>query len=248
VVISGVIAFITLFSPTVESLYDIIGHSGCLIFWNVTIMYLVMTLIGSFGMALYRLIIVKSWLTCFSKQAIMKIILSFELLIYVLSQYLMINSYLVSKSARTMLICTGRSKLMDEIIVNYSFNNVMEKSDVSKLGCLIIIITLTMLEMIMYIIIFVDLYKHNKRMHINQTLPIDAIKGRNKANAFTLSGQVLIFTLEIVLTFIIVSVEKAVMTEHENNSMGIALIFVRSGILPIIQLLTSPELKRHIMN
>jgi hypothetical protein len=248
VVISGVIAFITLFSPTVESLDDIIGHSGCLIFWNVTIMYLVMTLIGSFGMALYRLIIVKSWLTGFSKQAIMKIILSFELLIYVLSQYLMINSYLVSKSARTMLICTGRSKLMDEIIVNYSFNNVMEKIDVSKLGCLFIIITLTMLEMIMYIIIFVDLYKHNKRMHINQTLPIDAIKGRNKANAFTLSGQVLIFTLEIVLTFIIVSVEKAVMTEHENNSMGIALIFVRSGILPIIQLLTSPELKRHIMN
>jgi hypothetical protein len=46
---------------------------------------------------------------------------------YVLSQYLMINSYLVYKSARTMLICTGRSKLMDEIIVNYSFNNVMEK-------------------------------------------------------------------------------------------------------------------------
>ena len=94
-------------------------------------------------------------------------------------------------------------------------------------------------ELVMYIILFKDLYCHNKELKNGNSLGLsaDTLRKRQKKNVITLFGQCLSFVIEIVGTFIITFPIQGSIND------GPIRIFL-AALLVASYFVASPELKR----
>ena len=101
--------------------------------------------------------------------------------------------------------------------------------------CQMFIIT----ELIIYIILFHDIYTHNQKLINGNSLGIsqDTLRQRKRKNVTTLFGQCICFVVEILVTIILLVVDVRYGQVVTFTAFHTAALF-----------LTSPELKRYYFN
>jgi hypothetical protein len=96
-------------------------------------------------------------------------------------------------------------------------------------------------ELILYLIIYKDLYKHDKTLALNSVISIDVYKSRQKHNSFTLTCQVACFAMEALFIFHLL-VLNSLGEGFASKEISFALRVPQFAIQTILQILTSREI------
>ena len=142
--------------------------------------------------------------------------------------------------------CRGHSMEMDQILQEGTGGKslwAMSLGNYSQIVPIVYCQAFIIFELVIYIIIFIDLYQHNEKMMNGNQLGLskDTLKKRKRQNVITLFGQCLSFFIEIIAA-VVVSVF------HIND---IAIIRTQQfffALLTTTFFLSSPELKRFYFN
>ncbi len=105
---------------------------------------------------------------------------------------------------------------------------------------LIIGVFASLSEVSLYVILFLDLFNHDKSMV--KSLGLDTIRSRNRRNAITLGGQAVCFAIEV--TFLI-SFAIVMNLGGVDRALYVISMPVGSAMTSIGNLAASPEVKRY---
>ena len=107
----------------------------------------------------------------------------------------------------------------------------------------IILISATVSELIIYIIFFHHMYKHDNNGRLRILLGSKVIRRRNQRNAITFFGQFCSFAFEIGLNLLMISAVEG------NASWGVVILLkmVAFTSMAIIEDLTNASLRRRVL-
>ena len=100
---------------------------------------------------------------------------------------------------------------------------------------------LVLFELGCYIRIYISLHKNDKK--VKMSLTKKAFSSRRKKNVMTLSGQIINFVMETLLTTIVT----LLYTQHgliEESNFPLSIV-ISSSVVAVASILTSPELKKY---
>ena len=106
------------------------------------------------------------------------------------------------------------------------------------------LMTMTVGEIVIYVMFFHYMYRHDNTERLKYLLGTETIKTRNRANAITFLGQFGTFVFHLLyLTFVNLAVG---MSNKQNTFLGMAMIFGGIGFTgtSMLEVLTSAPLRR----
>ena len=112
-----------------------------------------------------------------------------------------------------------------------------------QLAILIFWMLLTVAELAIYMSIFQFIYVHDQSMR--SLLPAATIKQRNRRNLISLTGHIVHFGLEFIITFTITVANLIV--DIQLGFVGFFLWMCQSGVIAIVMIALSDELKNEMM-
>ena len=227
---------------------EIFGEISCWIVKFAVVSICLKQVLGGFFMAFYRIICMKRpdiALNLNKQRHIRNQLLVLELTTLIFLSAIELFGTKMRGTSSILAVCRGNSMSMDHILHLATGTTQWEISVGTKFQmttmvyCQLFII----LELVIYIILFVHIYCHNEKlMNGNQLgLSKDTLKKRKTKNVITLFGQFLSFVIETIAT-IILSVYLSIGFVFPPLHMFIAALLTASFFL------SSPELKRFYFN
>ena len=113
-----------------------------------------------------------------------------------------------------------------------------------KIALVLIFQALVVGELVIYLKIMYDLWKHNKTFHEEGIISHQVRKHRNHKNVITLKGQILSFIVEMISSSLII----AYLTLSSNDGpshIPIVMTFLHT-IVSLSQFISSHDLKQHV--
>ena len=206
--------------------------------------------VGSLGIAVYRLILIKrhNWVDTFGKRKLVLGILVFSIAISVGSTIAFVTGN--GPASRKQVIwnwCKGENEAFREIIQEYSLITgtvTPEPELLSKLSVLLALLG-TIAELCCYIAFFAHLHFHDKRLLERKILKEPEFKKRRQINSMTFMVQFYGFIVECI-TFIGI-----MLTLQKNSDIGFRLLisicfWVEFGIASVVEVMMSQNLKEFL--
>ena len=106
---------------------------------------------------------------------------------------------------------------------------------------------LQMSEFACYLIIYYDIYKHDKNMFRNSIITSDVYNKRTKRNSFALSCQVICFSVEILFNFHLL-IFNAFQNDYLSKEISFSLRVVQFAIQTFLQISTSKEIRESFIS
>ena len=227
-----------LFGPSYCNLMTIIGIFG--------IFYLG---IGSFGIALYRIMYIKfEQLVKYriGEKNLLVCIISLSIGICILITYL----FLIEPSSRRVAknMCSGLSPRQDQILIDFQLSTGAIALPTTILQKIALCTTLTfqMCEFAIYVYFLIWRYKHDNG-RISQFLDAKDTRKRNNNNIVTFMGQFYGFSIEVTFFLIVTLVTYFEILSpalaHFIKAIAVVIYFLNFGVLSTVEVLTSKSLK-----
>jgi hypothetical protein len=231
---------------------EYLGETWCNVPWYGATIGAVYRNIGSLGIAIFRVMLIK-FSHKFTEKIKQNILFAAVLaLTFLFSIGLIIGWGMgngeVSRKQVTWNFCTGRSEEYREVMHNYSLlvGSVNSDSDIAPRISVLVSLLSVMAEFICYLLIFSHLYFHDKYMLKRKLLSVDQVNRRNQKNAVAFLGQFYGFVVECVLYF---TAMYLVFKENSNISYRAALAFcfwAEFGVVSIVEVMASNNLRRYL--
>ena len=211
----------------------------------------VYSFIGSFGIALYRVILIKY--DHFARYVIET---------RRLSGIVLFGGIVITLSAVSLLTVTDFPRqfgnkcvklpnqywveLMDKYLLSINNNSASEAWKTFRKSTALLCLSACLSEIIMYIIFFHFMYVHDNKENLKKLLGTTVIRKRNSQNAITFFGQFCSFAFEVALSIIYF------MSFQQNRLNQIRIcLFLKTATfagMAIIEVLTSNELRSELSN
>ena len=136
--------------------------------------------------------------------------------------------------AKTMAAYTRNISLKDPTLVDTFI----------KIASVLIFQALVVGELVIYIKIIYNLWKHNKTFHQEGVISLQDRKHRNHKNVITLKGQILSFLVEIIGSSLTIAF-LALSSNDGPSHMPIIMTFIHT-IISLSQFISSHDLKQHV--
>ena len=142
-------------------------------------------------------------------------------------------------------LCTGKSKFINEIVLEYlaSEGLEMETTMTYKTFVASVLVGMTLLELTCYLMIFHNCYK-NDNGPIKNLLMKDETRKRNQRNAITLIGQIYGFVIEF--SFMVGSLVLTFESNMVAKEIGGVAAMPGYGILSAVIVLTSEPIRKSL--
>ena len=206
--------------------------------------------VGSLGIAIYRLILIKRnyWVDSFGKKKMVLIILVSGVALSVVSTIgFGIGNGPASRKQVLWNWCKGESEDFREIIHEYSLITGTETPEPELLSkfCVLLALMGTLTELSCYLIFFAHLHSHDKGLFERKILKEPEFKKRRQINAMTFMVQFYGFFVECI-TYIGV-----MLTLKKDFGIGYRLLisicfWVEFGVASVVEVMMSQNLKEFL--
>ena len=229
-----------------------LGEVWCNIPWYGGCFGIVYRNIGSLGMAIYRLLLIKCnyWVKeKVGQRNLLVIVLGMSLIVSILITVgFGIGNGEASRKQVTWNFCIGRAQEFREVKHNYSLllGTVSPVSEVAPKLAVAVSLTSVMVELLCYVLFFGHLNTHDSTMLRRNVLKEEEVKRRRQKNAITFLGQFYGFVVECILY---VSLMYLILNEnsHINYRVGIVICFwAEFGIVSAVEVMVSENLKQYL--
>ncbi len=268
VTFSASLCFISLFLGT--PLKSLMGWTTCMFFYESIVFYTIALGVDGLGMAIFRLMCVKfPYVThvFIGQHGLAALVLTFEA---VLSSTFIYNYYqgfrasgrkiqsgmslansllFILGIAVSLEFCSGESQLMREILWIYNGGTeALKKEGLSYQTRVIgLFMVLNLVEMGLYMILFWSIFKQDKSFAQKNVVSKDKVAARDRKNTITLTGQVLVFFVELFAA----GFAGYQMNRKSESGIGRTAVPIMtslvSTIISLINFVTSPELKKYYL-
>jgi hypothetical protein len=238
----------TLIILTGDSLnHSVGGHLFCIFHWYYTYFAFFYSFVGSLGVSIYRILLIKHnyfLKEVMSEKVMFRLILYGGILLTAVLRYSIYTDY----SKLFIDTCMFVPKLqvlqsLDEYEQSRGNLSTMSYLIKIEIGIGAVMALMTISEIIIYIVFFHHMYKHDNSDRLRRLLERNVIKGRNRRNAITFFGQFCSFMFEF--TEVLLFVLAYTIGTKTNNLPLIAIVFRRSSfvIMPMVEVMTSDVLR-----
>ena len=237
---------------TQRPMSDYVGRMGCQFYWGVNITFQSLMVNSGVGMAIYRLICFQNlFKKHLNTKKIIKTILLAELalLIFMITFSAFIYTTFGWEKALFYQFCMNLGTAEVDTLHKYTHENTILDPSYLKWVRFVLYLYgqgLFVAELAIYAWILFNLWKHDKRNHLEGIITEPMKKERNQKNVITLYGQVTSFLVETAFN-IYSMVHISNLSMFEASFMFIFQI-VASTIISAIQLATSHEMRRFLKN
>ena len=231
---------------------DCLSETWCNIIWYAGVFGGAYRVIGSLGLAILRIIYIKSHFIIsdpIGRKKISKVMLTILILTLLVSFGLTIGFGMgngpASRRQVTWNWCIGSSEELRTIEHSYKMLTGASEpeSDTISLLSLGATILAIFLELSCYLALFGHLYFHDSDMLNKKLLRPDDVKARHQKNAITFIGQFYGFIAEIIISFSYMYTYK--LNAHINARLAVALgSWIEFGLVSVIEVMTSQNLRR----
>ena len=230
-------------------LADEFGFSHCKVMMMVGAYGLAYLVIGSLGLAVYRVLYIKH-------EHLVKYIIGEKLLLLMILSISIVMSgltvflYLVEDSSHrsALNMCTGLSFAQNQILMEYSINRgaQMLTTTYLQLTSLALLIAIQTMEFSIYIWFFYNRYKDDNG-NITKYLRQEDIRNRNLKNIGTFLGQFYGFLVEysFLISLFMLDYFADEYVQH-FRALVVMAKFVDFGLLSAVEIFSSPLLKAHL--
>jgi hypothetical protein len=209
------------------------------------------SIIGSLGVSIYRILLIKhnNFLKDVMGEKVMLNLILYGGILLALLFTMMVTTNDYQKLAFNT--CTLIPKLqvleiLDEYEQSRGYSSIMSYYN-KVVGVDGIVMTFMVIsEIIIYVVFFYHMYKHDNNDRLRRVLELKVIKGRNRKNAITFIGQFCSFVVEF--TGLLLLVGAFTIGTRDNKLPLIAIVF-RSFSFPImsmVEALTSDVLRKRL--
>lgn len=227
----------------------ILGNFGGWSLWISSVASALVMVINGAGLALFRLVCVNHTdyaLNIHRSRVLMRRILLGQALLELQCLMMIMVGGIMAGTSLAWAFATGYSMEMGYILREASGQSI----DNIKFGIrLIFSVNLIaqcciIFELYCYISIYITMYKSDEKH--KSVLSKETLTYRKKRNAITLSGQVVSFVIETILSLVVsLLLQFNPFPGFMEEPLFPILTFVSSAVVASAQILTSPELKRH---
>ena len=230
---------------------DHMDRAWCNIPWYAGIYAGAYRAIGSLGIAILRLVFIKSHrlVSTYGKFGLTTTILIPSLIVSAgLSVGFGMGTGPASRKQVTWNWCLGTSERMREIEQSYAqlIGTEDAESDVISLICLIIAILTIMVEFSCYLVFFLHLYSHDQSMLDKKILSSVEVKRRCQRNAMTFLGQFYAFVVETVIYFsMMYTLIKTDSSIYARLAVSVGN-WIEFGLVSVVEVMTSQSLKKYL--
>ena len=236
---------------TQTPLSDYVGTKGCYFYWIIHLALSQLLSVGGFGMAVFRLFCLGNLFvdkefkrTMAKKILIAEMILTIGIILlgFLSAEVLGVEVYIFYQ------YCTNQNPIHAKLMTAYTSNASMMDPSLAeiflKIALVLIFQALVVGELVIYLKIMYDLWKHNKTFHEEGIISHQVRKHRNHKNVITLKGQILSFIVEMISSSLII----AYLTLSSNDGpshIPIVMTFLHT-IVSLSQFISSHDLKQHV--
>ena len=245
----GMVTFLSIglmFDITYSSWF---GEAWCILPWYAGSFGVAYRTIGSLGIAILRLIHIKTAGMGRGAPSRIKLIVLFAGIL-VTSMVCIGYGLGDGPASRKQVLwnfCTGSSEAVREAVFNYSLARGLvsgESDSISKVALSIPALGV-IAEFACYLLFFYHLYSHNEGMGTRKILPVVEVRKRHRKNAITFLGQFYCFLVECTITLAFFY------TMQESSEVGyraclIVGLWVEFGILSVIEVISSNTLNEKL--
>lgn len=224
----------------------------CAVYWFSTMTYMAITVFGSCGIAVYRLITVKyESLARFviGPKRLMVIVLALQSLAIVAAIAMCYSATHESETGLAMLFCSDRTLNYFKTIRSYQNEEAaLEKAVLAHTVLMFGNIMVSLVELGSYGCIFIQTFQANAQTPVGLVSP-NIMKQRHLNNVMTLGGQTLVFVSKImILVLAICLVNCPFLRDYFEEAAIMVVVVVMEGIKSVVQLYSSPEMRRFMFN
>ena len=228
------------------------GNTGCLVYTIIHLLLNGWTIVGGTGMALFRLICLKSITMSDKKKSyILQRILIGQfilLLIIVVPVPARLSTNNTWEGAVVYRFCKDMNKAHADILMIYrqNFSLTSTTYDVLfvKITCIFIGIGLAVFEFVVYAKIIYDLWLHDKEFLRGGIITQNMRQERNRKNVITLKGQIACFIVEI--SRILIMIIGPIFNLADITSLTVIVPIISNSLVAFTQLWASHEVKRFL--
>ena len=241
VLVNGICTSVSLILK--KPLVHYIGRQGCLVLSMFPLAKNLSLMVGSAGMAVYRLSIYKFAHRISDCKAIRKTILLVEMITFLALFSTFFYKFSVTQSGASLNFWLGQTSVISETISHGGDQESIQFVKELRTFGLILAQSIILLEGTCYVI----LYLWKKRDNLGTTpMSKKLAKRRNQRNTITLSGQIIGFAIETAYTVLLLILTKATESQILREYMPIYANFVWL-VITMTQIVTSEELRGFLL-
>ena len=230
------------------------GWWYCYFIINFNLFAISYSCFGRLGVAIYRILLIKNsyWLKCVvGERFMLRIILFGGIILSVLNIMLLkTNDFKTLRQDTCMIFQNPMSifKLLDEY--EQSLGNSSPLSYYIRVGltCVGSLILGTILEIMIYVIFFYHMYKHDNNDNLRLLLEPGAIRYRNRTNATSFFAQFCSFAFELTVLLLLLFSFKYGTRHNVMHTIFILFWKLKFSAMAMIEVLLSKKLRKKIFS
>ncbi len=219
---------------------SIFGDFACSLYWGVNVSGPMARTVMSFGMAIYRFLLMKFqhvFLNKFGHRGSLCLTILSDVLLFSLALCIYWRGSMLKNESMLISYCQGKPYAQK---ANFDIDFI--HGQFLQTLMLLLMLCLTVIEISLYAVLSIDFHWQNKSM--TGKISKDSLTKRHRGNVMTFTGQIMsniLALIGIIAASMIVN-----MVSQESNMLLFATIATPT-MYSITQLLASRELRRHVM-
>jgi hypothetical protein len=228
------------------------GHWFCIVFIHYSQFAFYYSFVGNLGVSIYRILLIKH--NCFLKDVIgekvmMNLILYGGILLATVFT-IILNFHDFAKLFQDTCMIVPKLpalQILDEYEQSRGNISILSYYFKLNIGNKAAMALLTVSEIIIYVVFFHHMYKHDNSVSLRRLLEPKVIKGRNRRNAITFFGQFCSFLLELI-GLLLIAVSYTIGSRN-NHLILITHAYWRLTytLKPMVEVITSDVLRAKIL-
>ena len=232
---------------------DVIPPLFCILNFKMKRFVWSYSVIGSLGIAIYRIMLIKCDLLVRDKigtKRLMWIILVSEVvLVTLLIGVIPVYNPFLNPLKPACMYAFGQSsmKILDDYRQSLGHPALLDNDILIQLANGIIVLVLEAAEIVIYVTFFHHMYKHDNKEGLKKLLEVDEIKRRNKANAMSFFSLFCSFLVETVFCILMIMCIKFLTSDNGLLQASLQLRKYSLSVMAIVEVLTSSKLRSMII-
>ena len=230
------------------------GWWYCYFIINLNLFAISYSCFGNLGVAIYRILLIKhsNWLKCVvGERFMLSIILFSGIILSILNIMLLKTNDFTTLRQDTCMIFHNHMpifKLLDEYEQSLGNSSPLLYHMKVVLTCGVSLILGTILEIMIYVIYFYHVYKHDNNYNLRRLLEPGAIRYRNRTNATSFFAQFCSFAFELTVLLLLLFSLKFGTRDNVVHTMFILFWRLQFSAMAMIEVLLSKKLRKRIFS
>ena len=227
------------------------GHLLCIVYLYYNQFAFYYSFVGSLGISIYRILLIKHNYFLKDKigEKVMQNLIFYGGILLAVVFTIILNAHDFAKLFEDTCMIVPKLpalQILDEYEQSRGNLSILSYSIKLHIGNMVAMALLTASEIIIYVVFFHHIYKHDNNDRLRRLLDPTVIKGRNRRNAITFFGEFCSFVLELI-GFLLIAVAYTI-GNRTNQLILIANAYWRLTftIKPMVEVITSDVLRAKI--